>query len=92
MAVSHVPTASGWMSLKRFGKVTHSVEPMVAWGDPLFDGKAVQKVAMAETGSTVRSVLNTRSAASLSTHTILHKGSIQIRHGVAFEVETLPPP
>ena len=65
MAVSHVPTASGWMSLKRFGKVPHSVEPMVAWGDPLFDGKAVQKVAMAETGSTVRSVLNTRSAASL---------------------------
>jgi CHAT domain-containing protein len=82
MAVSHVPTASGWMSLKRFGKVPHSVEPMVAWGDPLFDGKAVQKmaeaakvekadkpsgtqVAMAETGTIVRSVLNTRSAASL---------------------------
>ena len=79
MAVSHVPTASGWMSLKRFGKVPHSVEPMVAWGDPLFDGKAVQKmaeaaksekpsgtqVAMAEPGTTVRSVLNTRNAASL---------------------------
>jgi CHAT domain-containing protein len=82
MAVSHVPTASGWMSLKRFGKVPHSVEAMVAWGDPLFDGKAVQKmaeaakvekadkpsgtqVAMAEPGTTVRSVLNTRSAASL---------------------------
>jgi CHAT domain-containing protein len=82
MAVSHVPTASGWMSLKRFGKVPHSAEPMVAWGDPLFDGKAVQKmaeaakvekadkpsgtqVAMAESGTTVRSVLNTRSAASL---------------------------
>ena len=79
MAVSHVPTASGWMSLKRFGKVPHSVEPMVAWGDPLFDGKAVQKmaeaakaekpggtqVAMAESGTTVRSVLNTRNAASL---------------------------
>ena len=82
MAVSHVPTASGWMSLKRFGKVPHSVEPMVAWGDPLFDGKAVQKmadaakvekadkpsgmqVAMAEPGTTVRSVMNTRSAASL---------------------------
>ena len=82
MAVSHVPTASGWMSLKLFGKVPHSVEPMVAWGDPLFDGKAVQKmadaakvekadkpsstqVAMAEPGTTVRSVLNTRSAASL---------------------------
>ena len=79
MAVSHVPTASGWMSLKRFGKVPHSVEPMVAWGDPLFDGKAVQKmaeaaksdkpsstqVALAEPVTTVRSVLNTRSAASL---------------------------
>jgi CHAT domain-containing protein len=38
---------------------------MVAWGDPLFDGKAVQKMAMAETGTTVRSVMNTRSAASL---------------------------
>jgi CHAT domain-containing protein len=88
MAVSHVPTASGWMSLKRFGKVPHSVEPMVAWGDPLFDGKAVQKiaeaakaekvekaektdkpsntqVAMAESGTTVRSVMSTRSTASL---------------------------
>jgi len=65
MAVSHVPTASGWMSLKRFGKVPHSVEPLVAWGDPLFDGKAVQKMAMAEPGTTVRSVMNTRSAASL---------------------------
>ena len=82
MAVSHVPTASGWMSLKRFGKVPHSVEPLVAWGDPLFDGKAVQKmaeaakvdkadkpsgtqVAMAEPVTTVRSVLNTRNAASL---------------------------
>jgi len=82
MAVSHVPTASGWMSLKRFGKVPHSVEAMVAWGDPLFDGKAVQKmadtakvekagkpsgmqVAMAEPGTTVRSVMSTRSAASM---------------------------
>lgn len=79
VAVSHVPTASGWMSLKRFGEVPRSVEPMVAWGDPLFDGKAVQKmveaaksdkpsgtqVAMAEPGTTVRSVLHTRSAASL---------------------------
>ncbi len=64
MAVSHVPTASGWLSLKRFGKVPSSVQPLIAWGDPLFDGKAAQKMASATGSSTVRSVVQTRSAQS----------------------------
>ena len=56
VAVSHVPNASGWLSLKRFGKTPHSPEAMIAWGDPTFDPKAVQQqIAAAETGSVVRS-------------------------------------
>lgn len=60
MAVSHVPTASGWLSLKRFGKVPSSVQPLMAWGDPVFDSKAVQQIASAGVASTVRSVISTR--------------------------------
>ena len=62
MAVSQVPTASGWLSLKRFGKVPSSVQPLMAWGDPLFDAKGAQQVASANAGTAVRSVINTRSA------------------------------
>lgn len=63
VAVSHVPNASGWLSLKRFGKTPHSPEAMIAWGDPTFDPKAGQQhVALAETGSVVRSSGSLRSA------------------------------
>ena len=63
VAVSHVPNASGWLSLKRFGKTPHSPEPMIAWGDPTFDPKAVQQqLAAASTGAIVRSTASLRSA------------------------------
>ncbi len=39
LAVSQVPTASGWISLKNSGQVPISTQPMVAWGDPVFDLK-----------------------------------------------------
>lgn len=67
MAVSHVPTASGWLSLKRFGKVPASAQPLMAWGDPVFDAKAPQQLASAGGTAAVRSVLPTRAlqAASL---------------------------
>lgn len=64
IAVSHVPTASGWLSLKRFGKVPSSSQPLMAWGDPVFDGKAAQKIASAGSTSTVRSVVQTRTLQS----------------------------
>lgn len=64
MAVSHVPTASGWLSLKRFGKVPSSVQPLMAWGDPLFAVQVVQKQASVVAASTVRSVIQTRTVQS----------------------------
>jgi len=60
-AISQVPTASGWLSLKRYAKVPSSTQPLIAWGDPLFDNKASQQVAAAPAASTVRAVINTRS-------------------------------
>ncbi len=59
MAVSHVPTASGWMALKRFGKVGTTGRPLVAWGDPVFEAK---QLAINTSGSAqVRSALAIRS-------------------------------
>ena len=60
-AISQVPTASGWLSLKRYAKVPSSTQPLIAWGDPLFDNKAAQQVAAAPATSNVRAVINTRS-------------------------------
>jgi CHAT domain-containing protein len=60
-AISQVPTASGWLSLKRYTKVPSSTQPLIAWGDPLFDNKAAQQVAAAPATSNVRAVINTRS-------------------------------
>ena len=60
-AISQVPTASGWLSLKRYAKVPSSTQPLIAWGDPLFDNKATQQVAAATAASTVRAVISTRS-------------------------------
>ena len=61
-AVSHVPNASGWLSLKRLAKARPGQESMMAWGDPAFDAKAAQQVASLNAGSTVRSSGTLRSA------------------------------
>jgi CHAT domain-containing protein len=37
VAISQVPTASGWLALKRFGRVAATERPMMAWGDPTYD-------------------------------------------------------
>ena len=58
VAISHVPTANGWLALKRLSKQPAAPQPMLAWGDPAFDPAAV--VASAAAG-TVRSVAVTRS-------------------------------
>jgi len=61
VAVSHVPTANGWLSLKRLGQQPVATEPLLAWGDPLFDAQATQQGSTLR-GSTVRSAVSTRSA------------------------------
>lgn len=35
-AISHVPSASGWLSIKRLAKKPSAKEPLMAWGDPQF--------------------------------------------------------
>ncbi len=62
LAVSHVPTASGWLALKRFGKVPAQSQPLIAWGDPLFDARG-QQVASAG-NATVRSLIQTRATSA----------------------------
>ena len=59
VAISHVPTANGWLALKRLSKQPNAPQPMLAWGDPAFDPVAV--VADASAGKTVRAVAVTRS-------------------------------
>lgn len=58
VAISHVPTANGWLALKRLNKQPVAPQPMLAWGDPAFDPNAGANTA---SGSTVRSVAVTRS-------------------------------
>jgi CHAT domain-containing protein len=64
-AISHVPTAHGWLSLKKLGEQPSSPQALLAWGDPTFDPKASQ-VAAAPAGSVVRSAVASRSMESMS--------------------------
>ena len=61
-AVSHVPTASGWLALKRQSRAAASAQALMAWGDPVFD-KQAQKIAGGEAnvraGGQLRSALQT---------------------------------
>jgi CHAT domain-containing protein len=65
VAVSHVPTANGWLALKQLGKTASSDQPLMAWGDPAFDLKPQAQVALLEPTaptSVLRSVATMRSA------------------------------
>jgi len=65
LAVSHVPTANGWLSLKRLGRTPSAQQALIAWGDPVFDAKLPVQVALLEStapNSSVRSVATLRSA------------------------------
>ncbi len=72
LAVSHVPTANSWLSLKRLGQQPSGPQALMAWGDPLFDGKPVQVAAVAATPTektpVVRSVAVLRSADLTARH------------------------
>lgn len=59
VAISHVPTANGWLSLKKLGAQPSSPQPLMAWGDPAFDPKSSQ-VASAPSASVVRSAVALR--------------------------------
>lgn len=59
VAVSHVPTANGWLALKRLSKQAVAPQALLAWGDPIFDAQTA--VVSASSGNTVRSVAVTRS-------------------------------
>ena len=65
VAISHVPTANGWLSLKKLGEQPSSQQALLAWGDPAFDAKATQ-VAAAPSASMVRSAVALRSVDSTS--------------------------
>ena len=58
LAVSQVPTASGWMSLKNSGQVPFSTQPLMAWGDPVFDLKLASARVPGESG--IRALENLR--------------------------------
>ena len=62
LALSHVPSASGWLALKQLNKSPPAPEALLAWGDPLFDAKRSQQVASIAGKSTARSAVTTRSA------------------------------
>lgn len=58
-AISHIPSASGWLSLKNLKSPPHAQPTLLAWGDPAFDPK--QSAAQGNASSTVRAAVNTRS-------------------------------
>ncbi len=37
-AISHIPSSSAWLSLKRLQQQPSADQALMAWGDPLFDG------------------------------------------------------
>ncbi|MEY4364630.1 MAG: hypothetical protein RLZZ24_1982, partial [Pseudomonadota bacterium] len=60
VAISHIPSASGWLSLKQMRTPRQAQPTLVAWGDPAFDPKATTTASTAS-ASTVRAALSTRS-------------------------------
>jgi len=64
VAISHVPSASGWMSLKKLSQQPHAQEALLAWGDPAFDPEA-REVAL-NSSSLVRKVAVTRTVGEQS--------------------------
>jgi CHAT domain-containing protein len=56
-AVSHIPSASSWVSLKRLEKIPSGTQAMMAWGDPLFNPKLAN---VNSTSNVVRSILTQR--------------------------------
>jgi CHAT domain-containing protein len=49
IAISQVPSANGWLSLRKLNDKVTASEPLVAWGDPSFDPKTAATVSQANT-------------------------------------------
>ncbi len=58
IAISHIPSASGWLSLKNLKSQPHQNPTLLAWGDPTFDAKNTSAQSSANSG--VRAVAATR--------------------------------
>jgi CHAT domain-containing protein len=65
VAVSQVPTASGWLALKRYGRVAATQRPLMAWGDPVYD---LQGARPAGSASPARVADAPRARSTLTTH------------------------
>ncbi len=71
LALTYVPTANGWLSLKRLGQAAGGTQPLMAWGDPSFDAKAAPAVvSAAPSGAMVRSAGSLRSADLSARHVL----------------------
>ncbi len=78
LAVTYVPTANGWLSLKRLGQAAAGNQPLMAWGDPSFDPKAATsaaapgapQLASAAGGATVRSAATLRAGDLTARHVL----------------------
>ena len=53
-AISHIPSSSAWLSLKRLQQQPSADQPLMAWGDPLFDASR-SGALLAQSGGMVRS-------------------------------------
>ncbi len=71
IAVSYVPTANGWLSLKRLGKAASGSQPLMAWGDPSFDPRAAQVAAASANAATVVRSAGTLRSADLTARNVL---------------------
>lgn len=59
LAISHVPSANGWLALKNLKTQPHTQPTLLAWGDPAFDPKLASSSAPS---SSVRAVASTRAS------------------------------
>lgn len=66
VAISHVPSANGWLALKKMSATKHAKQTLMAWGDPTFDPAAPQQVAATTQTRQARAALPTRSLDSMS--------------------------
>jgi CHAT domain-containing protein len=66
VAVSHVPSANGWLALKKLSATQSAKQTLMAWGDPIFDAAAPQQVAAATQTRQARPILPTRSLDAMS--------------------------
>lgn len=63
-AISHIPSANAWVALKRLAATPSGTQPMLAWGDPLFNRQQLAQTTPQSSGKPVRSMLEKRNETS----------------------------